>query len=266
MSAFAVDLDRTLIGQDGILGERTLAAIARSRAAGIPVIVATGRMYRSVLPYVQQAGITEPVVCYQGSVVADPTTHEFLVHEPLELELAREAIVMLESAGHPPNVYVDDELIVGTHTEYSRRYAAYQKLPVTEVGDLVAWLDQPPTKLVAVGDPEELPAMRALLTRRFGAALHLTTSLPWLLELGHPEATKGTGITFVASCLGVAVEEMVAFGDGENDIELLETAGFGIAVGEAHESLDAVADWRCPGPEAHGVAAVISAFLDSVGA
>ena len=67
VAAFACDLDRTLIARDPLFPDRTLAAIRASRAAGIPVIVATGRMFRSVRPYLEQAGITEPVVCYQGA-------------------------------------------------------------------------------------------------------------------------------------------------------------------------------------------------------
>ncbi|MFN0154496.1 MAG: Cof-type HAD-IIB family hydrolase [Gaiella sp.] len=262
MSAFAVDLDGTLVGRDGLLPGETRAAIARSRAAGIPVLVATGRMYRSVLPYIEQAGISELVICYQGSVVADPTTSEFLLHRQVELELAREAIVMLEGVGQPPNVYVDDELFVGTLSDYAQGYATYQRLPVTEVGDLVAWLDRPPTKLVVIAEPDELPPTRALLGRRFGDSIHLTTSLPWMLELSHPQGTKGAGLAFVAAHLGIPMEEIVAFGDGENDLELLETAGFGIAVGDAHERLLEIADWTCPGPDELGVAGVVNAVLD----
>ena len=72
VQAFACDFDRTLVGRDALLRPRTRAAIARSQAAGIPVIVATGRMFRSVRPYLEEAGITEPVVCYQGAAVVDP--------------------------------------------------------------------------------------------------------------------------------------------------------------------------------------------------
>jgi len=109
------------------------------------VLIATGRMFRSVRPYLQQAEITEPVVCYQGALVADPTTGEFLYHEPIALEIAREAIAALDDAGFPPNCYVDDELAVSKHTPYSEAYANYQHIPVQEVGDLLGWLDRPPT-------------------------------------------------------------------------------------------------------------------------
>lgn len=263
MRAFACDLDRTLIGDDARLRPRTLAAIARSRRAGIPVIVATGRMFRSVRPYLEEAGIDDPVVCYQGAAVVDPLDGTFLLHEPLELEVAREAIRLLVAAGHPPNCYVDDRLFVASHTEYSRKYAEFQHLPVTEVGDLVAWLERPPTKLVAVANPKEIPALRAMLAERLASSLFLTTSLPHLLELGNRAASKGSGLAFVAERLGLAAEHIVSFGDGENDIELLEWAGFGIAVDNADDLLKARADWVCPGVAEQGVAQLIEALLDS---
>jgi Cof subfamily protein (haloacid dehalogenase superfamily) len=219
-------------------------------------------MFRSVAPYLELAGIHDPVVCYQGAAVVDPRDGTFLLHQPLPLPVARDAIAALDELGHPPNVYVDDELFVARETDYSRAYASFQHLPVTEVGDLLAWLDRPPTKLVAVGEPDALPALRLELRERLGDRAFLTTSLPYLLEVGNPDVSKGSGLTFVRERLGVAGEGVVAFGDGENDIELLEEAAFGLAVGEAHPRLRAAADAVCPGPEDEGVATVIEAYLD----
>ena len=239
-----------------------LAAIVRARRLGIPVIIATGRMFRSVRPHLERAGITEPVVCYQGAAVADPVTGTFLVHEPVPLELAREAISLLNASGHPPNCYVHDQLFVAAQTDYSRRYASYQSLEVTEVGDLVTWLTEPPTKLVAVGEPDTLTELRSSLGAHFDGELFVTTSLPWLLELGHAGVSKGTGLEFVANRLGFEAQATIAFGDGENDLELLEWAAYGIAVEESHPLLLERADWVCPGPDDDGVPAVINACLD----
>jgi Cof subfamily protein (haloacid dehalogenase superfamily) len=209
VQAFACDLDGTLIGRDGLLRPRTLAAIARAQAAGIPVLVATGRMFRSVARYLGQAGIRDPVVCYQGAAVVDPTTGEFLLHEPLELDIAREAITALLASGVSPNVYVDDRLYVAEETEYSRAYSGFQHLPVTEVGDLLAWLEEPPTKLVAVAEPERLAQIRPGLERAFAGRVFVTTSLPHMLELGHLGASKGSGIAFVARLLGLDLAHVV---------------------------------------------------------
>jgi len=77
------------------------------------------------------------------------------------------AVAVLVDSGHSPNVYVDDRLFVERHTEYSRMYAEFQHLPVEEVGDLAAWLERPPTKLVAVADPVDVPALREALLASF---------------------------------------------------------------------------------------------------
>jgi Cof subfamily protein (haloacid dehalogenase superfamily) len=219
-------------------------------------------MFRSVERYLADAGIPEPVVCYQGAAVVDPATREFLLHEPLDLDVAREAVAALAARGFSPNVYVDDQLYVAHETEYSRAYSGFQHLPVTEVGDLLAWLDRPPTKLVQVANPPVLAELRPGLERQFDGRVFITTSLPYMLELGNPAVTKGSGIAFVATALGLDLTHVVAFGDGENDVELLEVAGYGVAVKTGHPRLLAVADATCAGPDGEGVAAVIEAVLD----
>jgi Cof subfamily protein (haloacid dehalogenase superfamily) len=261
VQAFACDLDRTLIGEDAELRPRTRAAIAAAQAAAVHVILVTGRMFQSVLPYAQAAGIDDPVVCYQGAVVADPVSGRFLRHEPIPLELAKEAIAAVQAEGYPLNCYVDDQLYVAEHTSASEAYAVFQNLQVHAVGDLLEWLAAPPTKLVAVGDPNELDVLKRRMLDRFGGRMYISKSLPFFLEFANPEVTKGAGLAFLAEHLGIAQEATVSFGDGENDIELLEWAGYGIAVENAHEQVLAVADLVCPPVNEEGVAQVIEAYL-----
>jgi len=218
-------------------------------------------MFRSVRPYLEQAGITEPVVCYQGAVVADPRSGSFLSHHPIELELARETIAFFAEHGFSPNVYVRDELFVSVHTDHSRTYAGFQHLRVSEVGDLLAWLDEPPTKLVVVADPGDLAGLRSAAVPRLGDRLFVTTSLPHFLEFGAAGVSKGTGLEAVCTLLGIDPARVVAFGDGENDVELIEAAGFGFAIEGGHPRLHAVADGICPTPGDLGVAQVIEAVL-----
>jgi Cof subfamily protein (haloacid dehalogenase superfamily) len=246
-----------------VLQPRTIAAIAAVRAAGAHFTIATGRMFRSVLPYAQAAGIEEPLVCYQGAAVVDPVSHEWLLHEPIPLELAREAIVAVEDAGFTLNCYVDDDLYVAEITPKARSYADFQNLPITPVGDLRGWLERPPTKLVVTDDPARLDALRPDLETRFGDRLFIAKSLPFFLELASPAISKGSGLAFVAEHLGFDAAHTVSFGDGENDLELIEWAGFGISIESGHAALRARADWVCPGPAEEGVAQVLEAYLDS---
>ena len=245
-----------------MLRPRTTAALRATRAAGIHVVIATGRMYRSVQPHAESAGITAPLVCYQGAAVVDPVSREWLLHEPIPLELAREAIGAVEDEGFSLNCYVDDDLYVAAITEHARAYADFQSIPLHAVGDLLAWIERPPTKLVVVNDPDRLDALRPRLEERFAERLFIAKSLPYFLELANPTISKGSGCAFVAEHLGFAAERTVAFGDGENDLELIEWAGFGVAVENADEGLKARADWVCPGAADEGVAQVLEALLD----
>jgi Cof subfamily protein (haloacid dehalogenase superfamily) len=263
VEVFACDLDRTLIAKDGMLPPRTEAAIRAARGAGMRVIIATGRMFVSVRPYVLQAGIDDPVVCYQGAVVAEPDTGRWLRHEPIPVALAKEAIQAIVRDGFHVNVYVDDELFVARVTPEARAYADFQGLVIHEVGDLAAWLEKPPTKVVSVGEPALLDGLEAGLKEQFAGRLYISKSLPFFLEIASPHVTKGSGLQFVADHLRFPAEKTVAFGDGENDIELLEWAGFGIAVANAHERVLAIADYVCPPVTEEGVAQVIEAVLDS---
>jgi Cof subfamily protein (haloacid dehalogenase superfamily) len=228
---------------------------------GIHVLIVTGRMFQSVRPYVQAAGIDDPVICYQGAVVADPVSGRFLRHEPIPLELAREAIAAVEAEGYPLNCYVDDELYVARHTAASEAYASFQNLEVHAVGDLLEWLEEPPTKLVAVGDPVELDGLEEQLVQQFDGRLYISKSLPYFLELASPDVSKASGLAFLAEHLGFSQEQTVAFGDGENDVPLLEWAGYGVAVENADERVLEAADLVCPPVTEEGVAQVIEAYL-----
>ena len=215
-------------------------------------------MFQAVRPYLTGS---EPVVCYQGAVVADPTTGAFLRHVPIPLELAREAIDAIQQEGWPLNCYVDDELYVAQVTWHSEQYARFQHIELHEVGDLLAWLDRPPTKLVVVGDPDELDELSAALRPRLGERLFIAKSLPIFLEFANPGVSKGVGLQVVADLLGFSRVGTVAFGDGENDRELLEWADYAVAVENGDETVKEIADFICPAADEEGVAQVVEAFL-----
>jgi Cof subfamily protein (haloacid dehalogenase superfamily) len=247
-----------------VLRPRTREALVRTRESGAHVIVVTGRMFRAVRPYLEQAGLDDPVVCYQGAVVADPASGELLLHVPIPLEAAREAMNAVIAAGFHLNCYVDDLLYVAEETPEARRYADFQHLEIHVVGDLRRWLDRPPTKLVAVGDPDALDRLETELKPRFAGRLFISKSLPYFLEFAHPDVSKGSGLAFVAGRLGFSAAETVACGDGENDRELLDWAGFGVAVANAHDDVLARAALVVPSVQEEGVAALLESYLDSL--
>ncbi len=225
------------------------------------MIVVTGRMVQSIRQALEPAGLHQPVICYQGAVVAD-VDGTWLRHEPLPVELARETITLLANEGYSPNVYVDDELYVASDTEQARAYARLNRIDFHVVGDLLQWLEEPPTKLVAVGDPASLDELEPRMKAHFGEREYISKSLPHFLEFAQAGVTKGAGLDFLAAHLGFDKAHAIAFGDGENDVELVEWPAFGIAVENAHPRVKAVASWVCPPASEEGVAQVIEALLD----
>ena len=201
-------------------------------------------MFRSVRPYLEEAGITELVVCYQGAAVVDPVSGD--VPAP-RAGPARDRTRGDRGSSRRSGTRRTVTSPTGSTSTGTRSTRActpsFQHLPVEEVGDLATWLTKPPTKLVAVADPAEIPALRAALASAFGDRLFLTTSLPYLLELGNPAVSKGTGSRSSPGGSASRSSAIVAFGDGENDIELIDEAGFGIAVEDANPLLLERADW-----------------------
>jgi Cof subfamily protein (haloacid dehalogenase superfamily) len=220
-------------------------------------------MFKSVRPYAVEAGLDDPVVCYQGAVVAEPESGRWLRHVPIPLDLACEAIGAIHDEGFGLNCYVDDELYVAEVTPQARRYAEFQHLDLHSVGNLLAWLERPPTKLVVIDDPEVLDGLEERLKARFDGRLYISKSLPYFLEFASPDVTKAAGLEFLAERLGFSRDRTVACGDGENDVDLVEWAGYGVAVANADERVLAVADLVCPSVDEEGVAQVLEAFLDS---
>ena len=239
-----------------------MRALERARDAGLHVIVVTGRMAQSLRRFLEPAHLSEPFICYQGAVVAD-ADGTWLRHVPIPLDLAREAIAAVEAEGYDPNVYVGDELYVSRVTAGSEAYAGFQQIPIHAVGEVKTWLPEPPTKIVCVGDPDALDGLGERMRARFADRLWVTKSLPKFLEFATLGVSKGSGLEFLSERYGFARERTIAFGDGENDVELVAWAGYGIAVENAHERVKAVADWICPPAAEEGVAQVLEALLDS---
>jgi hypothetical protein len=161
------------------------------------------------------------------------------------------------------NVYVDDELCVERPTPEARTYAEHARLEMHVVGDFDTWLDRPTTKIVVVGEPEPLDGLQDRLRARFDHRLFIAKSLPIFLEVASPGVSKGAALRFVCGRLGIDPADAIAFGDGANDLELLETAGLGVAVEDADAALLRLADWTVASVSEDGVAGFLELLVDS---
>jgi Cof subfamily protein (haloacid dehalogenase superfamily) len=261
--AVAMDLDRTILPESLTLSPATVKAVAAAKRAGIEPIIATGRMFASARPYARELGITAPMICYQGALIADPVTGEWVLHQPIDVPLALEVIAAVRAEGYHMNVYVDDQLCVERPTPEARKYAEHARLEMVVVGNFDTWLRQPTTKIVVVGEPHALDDLEVRLRASFDGRLFIAKSLPEFLEVARPGVSKGAALRFVCDRLGVDPAHTVAFGDGANDLELLEAAGLGIAVADADPALLRIADWTVPSVTEDGVAGFLSLLVDS---
>jgi Cof subfamily protein (haloacid dehalogenase superfamily) len=261
--AVAMDLDRTILGASLELTTRLVSAVKATAASGVVPIVATGRMLRSSRPFALQMGVTAPLICYQGALIADPQSGEWLFHDPMPVDLAREVIAACRSRQQHCNVYVDDELYVDELNLYALEYARHAKLEAHPVGDLEQWLTEPTTKIVVVGEPELLDALQIELREIFGQRVFIAKSLPFFLEVAQPDVSKGSALRWVCARIGIDPADVVSFGDGANDIELLQAAGLGMAVEDADPVLLEHAQGTVPSVEQDGVARFLEALVSA---
>jgi Cof subfamily protein (haloacid dehalogenase superfamily) len=259
--AVAMDLDGTVLDETFQPSARTAEAVARAEATGIACLIATGRMFVSARRIAEKLDIRRPLVCYQGALVADPTTGEVLVHRPIEAPLAREILTaMPEEHARQSNLYVDDELYVWEENAATRRYSQVAGVPMHIVGNLAKWIERPTTKIVTVGTPDAMDVLRDEMQPRFGSRAFVAKSLPYFLEFAAPGVSKASGLALVADLLGFSADEAIAVGDAENDREMLEWARWGLAVANADERLIGEADAVIPSVHEDGVAQLLEAL------
>jgi Cof subfamily protein (haloacid dehalogenase superfamily) len=262
--AVAMDLDGTVLDETFQPSARTAEAVARAEAAGIACLIATGRMFVSARRIAEKLDIRRPLVCYQGALVGDPITGEVLVHRPIEAPLAREILsAMPEEHARRSNLYVDDELYVWEENAATLRYSQVAGVPMHVVGNLARWIERSTTKIVTVGTPESMDALRDAMQPRFGSRAFVAKSLPYFLEFAAPGVSKASGLALVADLLGFTADEAVAVGDAENDREMLDWARWGLAVANADERLIGEADAVIPSVHEDGVAQLLEALAAS---
>lgn len=255
----AIDLDGTLIDHNLTVSPRVKQAIAAAQAQGVTVTLASGRMFAAMVTYAQELNITVPLICYQGGLVRHPVTEETTFHLPVPPELAREVVALARTRGIQVNAFADDRLYVETLTPEAEVYKRIARVEATVVPDLAEFLqDNPSTKLVLVNlDEDKTDRLVEELTAHFGNRLGITKSHAYYTEAIHAEVSKGRALTQLASALDIPLEETMGIGDNLNDLSLVETAGFGVAMADGDPRVKAAADFVTTSYAEDGVAVAI---------
>ena len=234
---------------------------------GIAVVIATGRMYRSAMPYAQQLGLPAgPLITYNGALVREWPGGRTVWHQPVALADALEVVEFARAHPCYLQVYLDDEYYFAADGPPARRYAEITGFEGRAVGPLGQFLRglppaaAAPTKLLLLEEPERLDELQPLLDRLVGGRLYLTRSYPFFLELMDRGVSKGAALAAVATRLGVRPAEILAIGDSPNDLPMLEVAGHTAAVADAAEAVRRRAQYVTGGRWGDGVAEAIRRF------
>src|ERR1700686_152429 len=222
-----LDLDGTTIDYAQRLHPRIRAAV-RAVASRMPVIVATGRMDRSALPWAGELGVSEPLVCYQGAMVRETPRQDgslggTIFEQPLRAEPARRALHIARAHNWHFQAYQDDELLCEQDRPEAHLYSRISGVPFRLVPDLEPLLVRGTTKAACViEDLVEVDRATAGMTRELDGDARGTRSTPEFVEILDPNVSKAAACEMVCARLGCSLADAVAFGDAPNDIELLD--------------------------------------------
>lgn len=258
-----LDLDGTCIDLQRQLHPRIEAAV-RAASERVPVVIATGRMYRSALPWAERLGVTAPLICYQGALVQrqpeNGTPGAVLFSNPLRPAVARTVIAVDRANGWHRQLFADDRCLCEEDRPESQLYASIAGIEVELVDDLDAEARGGVVKMVTViEDPAEVRRCQTLMELTLGEEARVTRSLPQYVEVTSPTASKAQAIRRLRTTLEVE-GAVVAVGDAPNDADMLHAADLGVAVRTADDELAAHADCTCAPPQEGGVADVLAAL------
>ncbi len=253
----ALDLDGTLLNSRGEISERNLRAIAAAREAGVRVALVTGRRFRDARPLALQLGLDVPVISHNGALTKHARTLETVAVRLLPLEAARETLRVSRESGadalisddpHGAGVLVydhmsDDNPALAKYIAWSRRIHGDEgEEAVRRVSSLEDYLDHAPVHITFSGSVARMQHLSERLDEELCTGIKLLSTIYpkmdfALLDVLHPEVSKGVGVEAAALERGLRREEVMAIGDNFNDLEMLQYAGTSVLMGNAEASL-----------------------------
>lgn len=274
----ALDLDGTLLRHDGAVDPRDVDAIARARAEGIRVTLATGRIATGALPVADLLELDTTLVCAEGAVLVDPRSGEVVAHEPMARALAETVTRAFDDHDLDAFWFLHDEIHGERRGADVLRFVETWSPRVTLHDDLTAseaWSTHGHrvTMAVGFGTRDAVARAHARVTAAHGDAL-LAITFPtsrggdrWSLLTRSARTDKATGLAKVARALGVSAREVAVVGDWVNDIPMFRWAGRSFAMGQSPDevAMHATDRLRATHQTGGGVAEAILSLLDLPG-
>lgn len=264
----AVDIDETLVGPDKRVSDPNRTAISRLKEAGCRVVLASGRRHENMLRFHRDLGLRGFLVSSQGAVARSAETSEVL-HQAL-LPTAHAAEVTAEGLerGLTVMVWTADGVFARQRTEWVEQYTADSGGDKVTLADVLSLVDggAPVEKVVWGAEPELIALLAPEMHRRYRSGVLMTVTEDWFLEFTSPRATKAEGVAAVARHYGIDRENVLAFGDGNNDVPMLEWAGLGVAMPHGRASARAAAKLVAPaGDPETSLSRAVEMLLDGAG-
>lgn len=253
----ALDLDGTLLNEKKKIPERTKKVLARAKQDGHIICIATGRPYRASIQYYQELNLNTPIVNFNGAFVHHPFEKSFgSYHTPLDVKTARTIIETCE-AFRVQNIMVEiiddyylryyDELFINTFT--------LGQNPVDH-GNLKEIVKDDPTSVLIHPKDEHVKELRDLLKEAHAEVIDQRVwGAPWnIIEIIKAGMNKAVGLKRIADYYDIPRERIIAFGDEDNDLEMIEYAGLGIAMDNGIDALKNIANDITKSNEEDGIA------------
>ena len=235
----AVDLDDTLLGPDKEVSRANYLAVHRLVDAGVQVVLASGRRHENMRRFYKELDLSSGwIVSCNGAMARNEITDETIYEKLLPQHLVGPILGDGERFGVTQNFYHrDGGLLVNATNEWTEIYKTRTKSEVQPVENILAYSNQPALKIIWVTSEENALVLGKTMLDAYGTdELHIVITDPEYLEFMAQGVNKATGLEYVAERLGIASAECVAFGDGNNDVEMLVWAGLGIAMPHARKA------------------------------
>lgn len=241
---FVTDYDGTLGGFEGINGE-TVKAIKEYEKTGGKFVVCTGRMFKNIRGICSHYDIADVVVSYQGARINERISGRTLFADKIANPLAIELLKSVKNLPVKPAVLSDSRLYYTENSAYIEMYKKAKVVELVHVPDLAEEIAEnrlDALKINVICEGLSVSEFINDYTNRYGDRIIVNSGGPNLAEFVNPAASKGASVRFLSKYYGINYDEIITVGDSTNDIELINGAWHGVAVGDGKEELKKFAD------------------------
>ena len=262
--AIALDLDGTLTNHEKVVTPKTREALLKAAAKGAVIILASGRPTYGIEPVAECLELQKRggyILSYNGGNIVNAKTGEKLFSQFLPDEVIPELYAYAKEHGHALLGYAGNEIITEMpDDQYVKEESRINKMNIRKVDNLFESLEPHPTKLLMTGDPTLMLKAEEELAEKLGDRMDIFRSAPFFLELVPKGIDKAKSLTRLLTKINLTPADLIAFGDGYNDLSMLKLAGIGVAMENAAPEVRAEADYVTLSNEEDGVAAALTHF------